>query len=54
MKKRKRPGDSLVSADLAKIQRALLEGVSALAVPAFLDENLAAKHGIYALYDKKD
>ena len=54
MKKRKRPGDSLVSAHLAKIQRALLEGEKRPAFLAFLDENLAAKHGIYALYDKRD
>lgn len=54
MKKRKRPGDSLISAHLAKIQRALLEGEKRPAFLAFLDENLAAKHGIYALYDKRD
>jgi AraC-like DNA-binding protein len=49
--KRKTP--SLVAAHLGGIKRALLEGDKRPAFLAFLDSHLPARHGIYALYDKK-
>jgi hypothetical protein len=53
MKKGIQSQGSLVFAHLAKIRRALLEGDKRPAFLAFLDETLPAKHGIYALYDRK-
>lgn len=52
-RKRKRTSRSLISAHLGGIRRALLEGEKRPAFLAFLDSNLPAKQGIYALYDKK-
>lgn len=49
--KRKR-SSSLISSHLSGIKRALLEGEKRPAFLAFLDSELPAKHGIYALYDK--
>lgn len=51
--RRRRKQSSLVSAHLSGIRRALLEGEKRPAFLAFLDSTLSAKHGIYALYDKK-
>jgi hypothetical protein len=52
-RKKKRASGSLISAHLSGIRRALLEGEKRPAFLAFLDQHLPAKHGIYALYDKK-
>ena len=52
-KKTARRSASLISAHLGGIRRALLEGETRPAFLAFLDSSLPAKHGIYALYDKK-
>lgn len=49
----KRVAGSLIFAHLSGIRRALLEGEKRPAFLAFLDSNLPAKQGIYALYDKK-
>jgi len=51
--KKSRKISSLISAHLGGIGRALLEGEKRPAFLAFLDSNLSARHGIYALYDKK-
>jgi AraC-like DNA-binding protein len=53
-KKTKHVSGSLISANLGGIKRALLEGEKRPPFLAFLDDNLSAKQGIYALYDKKD
>lgn len=53
MRKKGMSSGSLIFAHLAAIRRALLEGEKRPAFLAFLDENLPAKYGIYALYDKK-
>lgn len=52
-RKTKRASGSLISAHLGGIRRALLEGEKRPAFLAFLDSSFPAKHGIYALYDKK-
>lgn len=53
MRRRKnRKAGALISAHLGGIRRALLEGEKRPAFLAFLDSNLPAKYGIYALYDK--
>lgn len=52
-RKRKRSASSLISGHLGGIRRALLEGEKRPAFLAFLDSTLPARHGIYALYDKR-
>jgi len=52
-RKKKRKSRSLISAHLRGIKRALLEGDKRPVFLAFLDSSLPAKHGIYALYDKR-
>jgi hypothetical protein len=52
-RKSRRGSGSLISAHLSGIRRALLEGEKRPAFLAFLDSRLSAKHGIYALYDRK-
>jgi hypothetical protein len=44
---------SLISGHLSGIKRALLEGEKRAAFLEFLNRNLPARQGIYALYDKK-
>jgi hypothetical protein len=44
---------ALIAGHLSGINRALLEGEKRAAFLGFLNENLPAKQGIYALYDKK-
>ena len=52
-RKRKSKLPSLIAGHLGGIKRALLEGEKRPAFLAFLDEDLQAKRGIYALYDKR-
>src|SRR5688572_11963154 len=44
---------SLIAGHLRDIKRALLEGEKRSAFLEFLKQNLPAKQGIYALYDKR-
>lgn len=56
MRRRKRKASnqsSLISGHLSGINRALLEGEKRAAFLEFLNRNLPARQGIYALYDKK-
>jgi hypothetical protein len=54
MAKKKRTARSLISGHLGGIRRALLEGEKRPVFLEFLDTQLPAKHGIYALYDKSN
>jgi hypothetical protein len=51
--RQKRKTPSLIASHLRGIKRALLEGDKRPAFLAFLHSHLPARHGIYALYDKK-
>ena len=50
--RKRKPTDSLISGHLSGIKRALLEGEKRATFLAFLNTELPAKQGIYALYDK--
>lgn len=52
-RRKKRTHASLIAGHLRDIKRALLEGEKRSAFLEFLNQNLPAKQGIYALYDKR-